>query len=239
MRDISSKLRQLSVRVLQTAKDECFILEGEESMAASQLLEMAARNYNMTSNEYLSQMVQPSTWGGGPEIVALANHFKRPIHVYELESHGMLWMKRFQLRICAKFGSPAFDNKHPLNILCADGRFPNIRPGKHREPGDHFLTLFRTDEVPFHRDSIRKMAKKRTLRSGAGAIVGGSSINTGSSSGEKRHIVNHRLGRWMRPDSDHRHRSADTATTTATAADSLSLFDNDDEFEDVSDLDEL
>ena len=80
LRDISSELRQLSVKVLHSAKDECFIVEGEETMAASQLLERAARNYKMTSGEYLSHMVRPSTWGGGPEIVALANHFRRPIH---------------------------------------------------------------------------------------------------------------------------------------------------------------
>jgi OTU-like cysteine protease len=189
LRDISSKLRQLSVKVLRTAKDECFFLEGEESMAASQLLEMAAMNYNMTSDEYLSQMIQPSTWGGGPEIVALANHFKRPIHVYELESQGMLWMKRFQLKMCARFGSPAFDRKHPLTILCADGRFPNIRPGQQREPGDHFLALFRTDEVPFHKDSLNQKTKwLRSGRSDAAVAVdehipiGDDSSGSGSSS---------------------------------------------------------
>ena len=74
-------------------------------------------------------------------------------------------MKKFQLRICAKFGSPACDKRHTLTILCADGRFPNISPGRQKEPGDHFLALFRTDEVPYHKDY--NILTTKMLRSGA------------------------------------------------------------------------
>ena len=140
LRELSDKLRHTSVKILRSP-GLCLAMEGGEEISSSELLKMVSANYNMTDNEYLQQMLIPNTWGGGPEIVALSNHFKRPIHVYELHTHGTI-RKHFQLKICAKFGSPAFDSKCPLQILCADGRFPNVAPGSQKDVGDHFLALF-------------------------------------------------------------------------------------------------
>lgn len=140
LRELSDKLRKTSVKVLRSPT-LCLAMESGEEITSSELLKMVAANYNITETEYLQQMLIPNTWGGGPEIVALSNHFKRPIHVYELHTQGTI-RKHFQLKICAKFGSPAFDTKSPLNILCADGRFPNIAPGFQKDIGDHFLALF-------------------------------------------------------------------------------------------------
>lgn len=83
----------------------------------------------MTSTDYCEQMSNPRTWGGGPEIVALSNHFRCPIHVYQLSTTGkgggVLFSKppTFSFELCAKFGSPQFDNKTTIYLLCADGRY--------------------------------------------------------------------------------------------------------------------
>ena len=37
----------------------------------------------MTPQEYCSQMRNKGVWGGGPEILALVNRLRRPIHVFE------------------------------------------------------------------------------------------------------------------------------------------------------------
>jgi hypothetical protein len=169
LRELSLRLRQLSIDVLGKV-GECLVMEGDERIASHELLEMVASNYNMTSADYLCKMADPKTWGGGPEIVALSNYFRRPIHVYELDTCGM-WRKQFQLRVCAKFGSPEFDAKCPLYLLCADGRFPHLVPGTQKETGDHFLALF---------PSYTQSAAVSSI--GPPAVRGGSSSSSSGSS---------------------------------------------------------
>lgn len=147
-RVLSHKLRQKAVNLLEKENWPVYIEDGEV-MNTSELLTAASQHFHMTPIEYCRNMLKPKTWGGGPEIVVLANRFKRPIHVYGLKSdyhpHRFFnWFrpKGFRLKPCAKFGSPIFDDKEPIRILCADGRFPNIQPGQHKDPGDHFLALF-------------------------------------------------------------------------------------------------
>ena len=49
----------------------------------------------------------------------------------------------FKLTCWWRCGSPTmYDQKEPLHILHADGRFPNILPGQQKESGDHFFALF-------------------------------------------------------------------------------------------------
>jgi len=127
-------------------------------------VEAAAAQYNITGEEYCGLMRKESYWGGGPEIVALCNVLRRPIHVYELTSSvvsgsgvdsdgnsdgsnngGFEGKKEFELRRMACFGSPKFDRREPLHILSADSRFPDIAPGRQLRSGNHFLALFPTD----------------------------------------------------------------------------------------------
>ena len=128
----------------------------------------------------------PKTWGGGPEIIALSNLFRCPIHVYELCTVNVQDLPNgrrgkglrsdanpnpnpnpnpkglssdvanknkkleFSVRPKALFGSPDFDNKSPLFILSADGRFPtSVEPGNQLEEGDHFLAMY-----PCHFESM-------------------------------------------------------------------------------------
>ncbi|KAL3809591.1 hypothetical protein ACHAXA_005807 [Cyclostephanos tholiformis] len=59
-------------------------IQGSEYMSTSQLLSTASAQYGISPVEYCDLMEQDSYWGGGPEIVALCNVLRRPIHVYEL-----------------------------------------------------------------------------------------------------------------------------------------------------------
>ena len=59
-------------------------IQGRETLPTHHLVEAAASQYGISGEEYCELMAQDSYWGGGPEIVALCNVLKRPIHVYEL-----------------------------------------------------------------------------------------------------------------------------------------------------------
>jgi len=59
-------------------------IQGKETILTEQLVEAAASQYGITGLEYCELMAKDAYWGGGPEIVALCNVLKRPIHVYEL-----------------------------------------------------------------------------------------------------------------------------------------------------------
>lgn len=97
--------------------------------------------------------------GGGPEIVALCNVLRRPIHVYELHAHK----KQFKLRRMACFGSPKFDRREALHILSADSRFPDVSPGKQLDSGNHFLAVFPLPRSAQRKARVRGGAESRAL----------------------------------------------------------------------------
>jgi len=150
----SRHLRAKAVACLRQSQRRLF-LQGRESLKAHELVQAAAQQYGLTSEQYCEAMQQDSVWGGGPEIVALTSILKRPIHVYELAVDDIEKPKRFVLRRMACFGSPRFDRKEPLHILSADSRFPDLQPGQQLAAGNHFLAVF-----PYQR-------RKRRLRGGA------------------------------------------------------------------------
>eukprot|EP00544_Gedaniella_sp_CCMP2646_P011923 CAMPEP_0202486852 /NCGR_PEP_ID=MMETSP1361-20130828/5324_1 /ASSEMBLY_ACC=CAM_ASM_000849 /TAXON_ID=210615 /ORGANISM="Staurosira complex sp., Strain CCMP2646" /LENGTH=320 /DNA_ID=CAMNT_0049116111 /DNA_START=38 /DNA_END=1000 /DNA_ORIENTATION=+ len=137
LRRQSQDLRQRAVDKLESRKKLLF-LQGHEYLRAKDLVDAAASQYGLSGERYCELMRQESYWGGGPEIVALCNALRRPIHVYELHSHR----KQFKLRRMACFGSPKFDRREPLHILSADSRFPDVSPGKQLDSGNHFLAVF-------------------------------------------------------------------------------------------------
>lgn len=136
----SAQLRQQAVECLR--KRKVLFVQGKEYLGVHDLVEAAAAQYGISAEQYCDLMQQDSYWGGGPEIVALCNVLKRPIHVYELAETTKT--SGFVLRRMACFGSPKFDGKPPFHILSADSRFPDISPGK-QLPGDHFLAVFPLD----------------------------------------------------------------------------------------------
>lgn len=127
MRKLSQQLRYVAIKLL-SHPNTTLALENGEVMDSSSLLGMISEVYGLQPSEYCEKVLDPRTWGGGPEIVALSNHFRCPIHVYQLSSDrgilNLFWKKanEFQLELCAKFGSPTFDSKAPIYLLCADGR---------------------------------------------------------------------------------------------------------------------
>jgi len=164
LRTTSRLLRTRAVDCLSKRPRRILFLQGRECLQADELVEAAAAQYNITGEEYCGLMRKESYWGGGPEIVALCNVLRRPIHVYELTSSvvsgsgvdsdgnsdgsnngGFEGKKEFELRRMACFGSPKFDRREPLHILSADSRFPDIAPGRQLRSGNHFLALFPTD----------------------------------------------------------------------------------------------
>lgn len=152
----SKKLRNTAVQILQQSTekgDKLLFMQGQEFLTCSELLSAAASQYNISSEEYCEAMLQDCTWGGGPEIVALVNALRRPIHVYELSVHeeppNGSNSKQFHLSRMACFGSPKFDKREPLHILSADSRFPDITPGRQKKSGNHFLALFPVRSMTF------------------------------------------------------------------------------------------
>lgn len=67
-------------------RDRLFFLQGTEYLPANELLDYVASQYGLSGEEYCDYMKRDGYWGGGPEIVALCNELRRPIHVYELIS---------------------------------------------------------------------------------------------------------------------------------------------------------
>lgn len=116
--------------------------ENDSEILASDLLLLSSQHYSLTPEKYIDLMKKPQTWGGGPEIISLLNHFQCPIYVYQLAVKGIITFlsfsllflflilfflysfldNEFVLQITAKFGHPFFKDKEPLHFLCADGR---------------------------------------------------------------------------------------------------------------------
>jgi hypothetical protein len=144
--ELSASLRKKSVDILTDSSKILYMGQGAVILS-SKLLEAVTAKYKISEEDYkvpiqtTKSLLLHNTWGGLPEIIALSNHYKVPIHVYELHSSGIS-QDQFQLKILAKFGSPFFDSKSPLQILFADGRFPNVVSGQQIETGDHFLALY-------------------------------------------------------------------------------------------------
>ena len=158
IRRISRQLRELAVSTLQSQDCSFALQEGDElrKVSSIDILNLVAQQYNITADEYCSSMLHDQTWGGGPELMALAHALKTPIHVYELQTKKFLPF-RFYLKPTAKFehivltGNSSLDgnvvefiklSKPPLEILFTDGRFPHLSPWKRDIEENHFLALF-------------------------------------------------------------------------------------------------
>lgn len=139
LKRFSRLLREQAVDFLASKPKRLLYLQGREYMRARDLIETAASPYGCSAEEYCDTMRKESFWGGGPEVVALCNLLKRPIHIYELYPYKK---RDFRLRRMACFGSPKFDRKEALHILSADSRFPDVMPGKQLAAGNHFLAVF-------------------------------------------------------------------------------------------------
>lgn len=122
MRSISNKLRRIAITTLTS--NQTLHIENDDIIDGYTLLDVVCKQYNMSQGDYCRIMLDPKTWGGGPEIIAISNHMKCPIYIYQLNSTGT---KRFEkpkfcLTLFTKVGSPKYDDVEPLHLLCCDGR---------------------------------------------------------------------------------------------------------------------
>ena len=111
---------QTAVSVL-SEENRVLYMNANESISCRDAVKLCADEFNVTYQEYLSRMKLPEVWGGGPEIVALSNELKVPIHIYELRTRP--WFPTaFQLQCTVRFESLHMTTDSPIHILCADGR---------------------------------------------------------------------------------------------------------------------
>merc|ERR1740124_1035447 len=150
------KLRQQAVDTLVEDPKRVLHIEADQTISTDELVAAAAEQYSMKPDEYCSQMRNKGVWGGGPEILALVNRLRRPIHVFEPvpACNGT----EVHMQLCGAFGSPKFDKCGTREcILAADDRFPNCEPNevkRHGQGGNHFLAL-----LPQQRESVGKQVE--------------------------------------------------------------------------------
>ena len=146
--EYSSKLRTLAVDTLENGikpEDEAesggsetqLIMQNDELISASSLVQNASKQYGVPSAEYLSTMRQENVWAGGPEIVALANCIKRQIILLEPTTEDRPKNECLYLSVIARFGPPS--KAQQIYILSTNQQFPKEHYGK---PSNHFLVVF-------------------------------------------------------------------------------------------------
>lgn len=159
LRQCAQALREKTVDFLEKSPQRSLHLQGDAYIQTCDLLEQFATQYGLSPKEYCDTMRQDGVWAGGPEIVALSNLLRRPIHLYELyavdHDEDDDNPKHFCLRRMCCFGSPRYDSKEAIHVLSADSRFPDIRPGRQLKEGNHFLSVFPVKESAFSRKNQR------------------------------------------------------------------------------------
>ena len=135
--ECSSTLRTLAVDALANGikSNAQLVMQNDEVISTAILIHKAASQYGLTSEEYLSNMRSDNVWGGGPEIVALANSLNRQIVLLELVAKDD---DVFSLKVTARFGPPQ-STEHTIYILSTNIKFPNDFIGK---KSNHFLAVF-------------------------------------------------------------------------------------------------
>ena len=120
------------------------LVDGSETQADQVPQKKAASQHGISPQKYLSDM-RREAWGGGPEIVALANSLKRQIVLLEVadahESNGEEG-DAIYLKITARFG-PA-SQRTAIYILSTNQGFPYDYRGKR---SNHFLAVFPSQPI--------------------------------------------------------------------------------------------
>ena len=115
------------------------MIQGEESITASSLVQIAAEQYGISSTEYLTSMRDESVWGGGPEIIALASELQRQVILLEPETNDLYSDGHF-LKIRARLGDDHVSNA--IYIVCTNQQFPKSCGRGGRDDNKHFLSVF-------------------------------------------------------------------------------------------------
>ena len=128
-------LRSCAVDVLSDG-DRNLTLSGDERITSARLVEMASNRYGISPSRYLEEMKEDCVWGGGPEVVVVANSLGRQIIL--LEESTAADETRIELKVVARFG-PSGGRGPPIYILSTNQRFPTERFKRK----NHFLAVFK------------------------------------------------------------------------------------------------
>lgn len=144
VQDLSRKLRNQAVDRLEynILHNKQLIIQNNETINASELVALAANQHGITSNEYLHKMRNVRVWGGGPEIVALANELERSIVLMGIDSADSGQISKdaaIYLKVVARFGPNLVGTNPAIYILSANQHFPNVDSNAAES---HFLAVF-------------------------------------------------------------------------------------------------
>ena len=199
----SSHLRSLAIQILNQTNQQ-LIINQNESISSRELLNLTSKLFHLTPNEYCQLMLQPYSWGGGPEIIALSNYFNCSINIYEVitkkNDSKLYFNKSFT------FGPSNQQNKgKELNILFTNGKFPYLTSEEVKEAiADHFLPMFEIETDDENEDEDEDEEEKSSSRSNI--------YNDKSIKNSKRKIDRSKL-RWKTTLFGHRWKKRDKLAT--------------------------
>ena len=130
-------LRSCAVDILSDG-DRNLTLSRDERITSARLVEMASKQYGISPLGYLKEMNKDCVWGGGPEIVAVANHLGRQIVLLEESESNTADGALIELQVLARFGGPAPFGEPPIHILSTKQQFPKERFKRK----NHFVAVF-------------------------------------------------------------------------------------------------
>lgn len=145
MKSLSRRLRKSAVETLLS--NVTLPLANDESISSQKLLELTAQEYNISPSQYCQLMLRSSTWGGGPEILAISQLLNRSINIFEVcckENDPNFYLSK----TCTLGSCSHPSSSPPINILFADGRFPKISPEEVAKGRPyHFLAVFESNSA--------------------------------------------------------------------------------------------
>ncbi|EJK74977.1 hypothetical protein THAOC_03316, partial [Thalassiosira oceanica] len=128
-------LRSCAVDVLSEGNRH-LRLSRDERITSARLVEMASKQYGISPSRYLKEMKEDCVWGGGPEIVAVANHLGREIVLLEEYEESTA---EIELHVLARFGGLARLGGPPIHVLSTNQKFPKERFKRK----NHFVAVFK------------------------------------------------------------------------------------------------
>ena len=138
--EYASTLRAQAVNTLENgiASNAQLVMQSDETISASSLVNMAASQYGITTDDYISNMRLENVWGGGPEIVALSNALKRQVVLLKPVNDADTTNDVISLKTMARFG-PLVTTEKTIYILSTNIKFPKEYK---RQKSNHFLAVF-------------------------------------------------------------------------------------------------
>lgn len=119
LRAISRETRDVVATVLEAVTAGHLVIEGQRLVTPQALLRAAAKTEGLSTEEYLIQLRKEGSegglYGGGPELIVLANVLRRPISIYEINPERIQENDVAYIQRMGVFGNKFFQD--PLEDL--------------------------------------------------------------------------------------------------------------------------